>query len=423
MKIIADLHIHSKYSRATSNDLSIENLSKWARVKGVNLLSTGDFTHPSWLSELKSKLNETEAGSGIFQSADGFNFILQTEISSIYEQDGRFRKIHNIILAPSFEIVEQINELLAKKADLAEDGRPTFSGYSCPELVGDMKRISQDIHVIPAHAWTPWFSVFGSNSGFDNIKDCFQEQLNHIFAIETGLSSNPAMNWRLSQLDKMAFVSFSDLHSYWPWRIGREASVFELSALNYRELFDAIKNKDPNKFLYTIEVDPAYGKYHFDGHRLCDVCLEPSESLKYKNICPNCGRRLTIGVAHRVEALADRPASFIPANAIPFKSVIPLHELLAKALGISLLSSERVWREYNRLIALAGSELSVLLETPFEELKKATAEKIASFIIAARENKIKIKAGYDGVYGEPIFDETSETKQKIAQKNLGQFTK
>lgn len=257
MLIFADLHIHSRWSRATSSDLSLETLGRWAAVKGVNLLGTGDFTHPAWFKELRANLKpaaeergggaEVEGskfGEGIFRGPAGLNFVLQTEVSNIYEQEGRSRKVHNIILAPSFEVAAQINELLAKKGDLSTDGRPILEGYSCPEFVEDMKMISPQIEIIPAHCWTPWFSVFGSKSGFDSLRECFQEQSKHIFAIETGLSSDPAMNWRIPQLDDIALISNSDLHSYWPWRMGREANVFELPRPTYSELIDAIRARD-----------------------------------------------------------------------------------------------------------------------------------------------------------------------------------
>jgi len=419
MRIFADLHSHGRWARATSRDLSIENLERWARTKGVNLLGSGDFTHPTWLKELKMRLKETHQGAGIFQTASGFHFILQAEVSNIFEHEGRAKKVHNLLFAPSFEVVEQINEALAKKGDLASDGRPVLSDYTCAQLVEDMRKISPKIVVVPAHAWTPWFSVFGSSSGFDSLEECFKEQAKHIFAIETGLSSDPPMNWRLRQLDRIALLSNSDLHSAWPWRLGREANVFELPKLSYDELFDAIRTKDQKRFLFTIEVDPGYGKYHFDGHRACGLSFEPDKAKEMRNRCPNCGRRLTIGVQHRVDDLADRPAGFVPSDAIPFKSLLPLHELLAKLLNAEV-ASQRVWREYNKLIAAFGNEFSVLLESPLEELTKVSGRGIAEIIIRNRLGQIKVKPGYDGVYGEPVFGEEEE-KTVMAQKSLKQF--
>ena len=399
MKLIADLHIHSRFSRATSKALDIPNLEKYAKIKGLNLLGTGDFTHPEWIKELKREL--TEDGFGILKTKTGFNFLLQTEISLIYSQDGKGRRIHNIVLAKNFDVVEQINSALLKRGRLDYDGRPIF-GIPCPEFIELMKNIDKDIEIIPAHIWTPWFSLFGSNSGFDSIKDCFKDQTKHIHAIETGLSSDPAMNWRLSQLDNFSIVSFSDLHSYWPWRIGREATVFDCKP-SYDEIISSLKNKNIEM---TIEVDPNYGKYHLDGHRACNVCLEPKESLKNKNICPKCKRPLTVGVLQRVEKLADREEGFKPKGAVPFKSLIPLSEILSALLN-SPVASKKIWQEYNNLISNFNSEFEVLLEAKKEDLVKVSNEKIADAIINNREGKIKIKPGYDGVYGEPVFENTN----------------
>lgn len=413
MKIIADLHIHSRFSRATSNTLNIPNLEKYAGIKGLNLLGTGDFTHPEWIKELKKDL--TEDGSGILKTKSGFNFLLQTEISLIYSQDGKGRRVHNIVLAKNFDVVEQISAELLKKGRLDYDGRPIF-GIPCPEFVELMKNIDKDIEIIPAHIWTPWFSMFGSNSGFNSVKDCFKEKTGEIHAIETGLSSDPAMNWRLSQLDDFSIVSFSDLHSYWPWRIGREATIFDCK-LNYDEIINSLKNKNIEM---TIEVDPNYGKYHLDGHRACNICLEPKESLKNRNICPKCKRPLTVGVLQRVEELADREENYKPKGAVPFKSLMPLSEILSALLNSSV-ASKKIWQEYNNLINNFDSELDILLEAKKEDLAKASSEKIADAIIKAREGKIKIKPGYDGVYGEPIFENNEEKTTSKKQKDLGAF--
>ena len=419
MKIIADLHLHSRFSRATSKNLNIENLEKYARIKGINLLGTGDITHPEWIKELKKEL--TEDGSGILKSKSGFDFVLQGEISNIYTQDGKGRRIHNIILAKSFDVVDQIQEALLKKGRLDYDGRPIF-GFSCVELVEMLKQIDEKIEIIPAHAWTPWFSLFGSMSGFDSVKECFKDQTKHIYAIETGLSSDPSMNWRLSQLDKYTLISNSDAHSFWPWRIGREVNIFDIE-LKYDELLGAIRKK--KGFLETIEVNPNYGKYHLDGHRACDVCFEPKESLKNKNICPKCKKSLTIGVLHRVEELADREDNFKPKNAIPFKSLIPLSEILAELLGSSI-ATQKTWKEYNNLLSNFESEFDILLNAQLEELKKYTSETIAKTIIKNRTGEIEIKPGYDGVYGQPVFSNKSiiiknNTKKEKVQKSLSDF--
>ncbi|MEM5872178.1 MAG: endonuclease Q family protein [Candidatus Aenigmatarchaeota archaeon] len=415
MKVFADLHIHSRFSRATSEEINIENLVKYAQIKGLNILGTGDFTHPKWLKELKNNLYEDD--SGVLKEKSGFNFILSAEIASIYSQNKEIKRIHNVILAPNFEIVEQINEELKKKGvNLEADGRP-ICGISCPELVEMLKSISEKIEVIPAHIWTPWFSLFGSKSGFNQIEDCFKDQTKNIYALETGLSSDPAMNWRLSQLDRFVLVSFSDSHSFWPWRIGREATIFDLKEISYDNLIRALRTK--KGLVGTIEVDPSYGKYHYDGHRECKVFLEPKKAKKIGNICPVCKKPLTIGVLHRVEDLADREEGFVPKDARPFYSVLPLSEIISYTLNKNV-SSTKVWEEYNKLINVFGSEFKVILEAPVEEIKNITNEKIGEIIKKMREGKLKIRPGYDGVYGE-IIEKENENKEKIPQKTLGDF--
>ena len=428
MKIAADLHMHGRFSRATSTQLTIPNLTKYARVKGLSLMGTGDFTHPLWLEELKGQLSED--GSGILKDKEGFAFILSGEISSIYSQGGKVRRVHNIVLTRSFEMADQINEALTKrKVNLKSDGRP-ICGIPCPELVEIILGVDKEAEVIPAHIWTPWFSVFGSESGFDRMEDCYQDQTKNIHALETGLSSDPAMNWRMSSLDKYALLSNSDSHSFWPWRIGREANVFDLKSLTYKDLLSAVREKDPKRFLHTVEVDPSYGKYHFDGHRACSVCLEPKESQKLGNSCPVCKRPLTIGVLHRVEQLADRPEGYVPKHAIPFKSLIPLTEIIGGQLGIDQLYSKRIWAVYNDLIKAFESEFAVLLDAGLPELEKVVDHKLAKAIIGVREGKVEIKPGYDGIYGYPVFEgadkaslkermEKKAAKEALTQKNAG----
>ncbi len=421
MKIIADLQIHSRFSRATSSSINLTNLEKYARLKGLNLLGTGDFTHPKWLAELKSELKED--GSGILTSKSGFHFVLQGEISNIYTQDGKQRRIHNLMLARSFETVEQINAALLKKGRLDYDGRPIF-GFSCVELAEMMKEIDDDMEVIPAHAWTPWYGIFGSMSGFDSVEECFKGYANKIYAIETGLSSDPAMNWRISKLDKYTLVSSSDAHSFWPWRLGRECNVFDID-WGYGDLLKAIREK--KGFIETIEMWPHEGKYHYTGHRACNVCLTPKESLRLKDICPRCKRKLTVGVAQRVEMLADREEGFVPKGAVPFKNLIPLSEVIAGTIGAEV-QSKKVWEEYYKLVNEFGNEFTILLEVEENKLKKITSEKIADNIIKNRHQKIPFKPGYDGVYGVPIFDlkELRENKKedykiKVKQKGLDEF--
>ena len=420
MKLIADLQIHSRFSRATSSSLNLPNLEKYAKIKGVNLLGTGDFTHPKWLAELKNELKED--GSGILTSKTGFNFVLQGEISNIYTQDGKARRIHTLLLARNFEVVEQINKALLKKGRLDYDGRPIF-GFSCIELVEMMKEIDDDIEIIPAHAWTPWYGIFGSMSGFDSVEECFNEYSNKIHAIETGLSSDPAMNWRLSKLDKYTLLSSSDAHSFWPWRLGREANVFDIE-LSYDDLLNAIRKR--KGFVETIEMWPHEGKYHYTGHRLCNVVLSPKEALELRNICPKCRKPLTVGVAQRVEELADREEGFVPNQAVPFKNLIPLSEVIAGTTGHAV-SSRQVWEEFYKLINEFGNEFNVVLDADEKQLKKITSEKIAENIIRNRNQKIPFKPGYDGVYGVPLFDgETSikhkeEIQPRIKQVGLDEF--
>ncbi len=421
MLIYADLHIHSKYSRATSRNMDIEHISKGAKEKGLNLVGTGDFTHKLWLDEIQNSLSE--ANEGIYVSKEGVFFVLTTEVSNVYEKNGKIRKIHNVILAKDFDVVKQVNEILSKYGELEKDGRPTLNLDSA-EMIELLKTNIKDVEIIPAHIWTPWFSLFGSRSGFDSIYECFEEQVRHILALETGLSSDPEMNWRLSELDDFALVSFSDSHSPNPWRLGREACVFNLKELTFDNLINAMKKKDQKKFLYTIEVDPSYGKYHWDGHRNCGVALPPKEAEKLGNICPVCRKPLTVGVLHRVEKLADREEGYMPENAIPFKRLLPLYEVLSFSLGEGKLYSKKIERMEEKLISHFGNELKVLLEATSDEILKVVEnEKIAHAIILNREGKIKVIPGYDGVYGKPVFEDV-EIKPKLpetGQKSLSSF--
>ena len=422
MKVIADFHVHSHYSRATGKELNLENLEKYGRIKGVNLIGTGDFQHPLWLKELKEKL--TEDGSGILRSKTGFPFILQTEISLIYTHGGKGRKVHNIVLAKNLDIATHIQEALLKKGRLDYDGRPIF-GMNCIEFTEMMRGVDDSVEIIPAHIWTPWFSLFGSMSGFDSVKECFGDQTKHIYALETGLSSDPAMNWRLSQLDRYTLVSNSDAHSFWPWRLGRECNVFDIE-LTYDALIHALHTREG--LLETIEVDPNYGKYHLDGHRNCKVCMTPKESLQHKKICPVCKRPLTIGVLHRVEALADREEGYQPKNAVPFRSLLPLSDLIAGVLG-SAVATKKVWEVYYKLVTKERSEYEVCLDMEESELRKLVDDKMVDAILRNRKGNIKITPGYDGEYGVPVLDDMSKkempTKKAPAKKRpqtgLGQF--
>ncbi|MBI4145851.1 DNA helicase UvrD [Candidatus Woesearchaeota archaeon] len=416
MNVIADLHLHSRFSRACSNQLTIPNLEKFARLKGVTLLGTGDFQHPKWLPELKEQL--TDNGKGVLLSKSGYPFVLQTEISLIYSQDGKGRRVHNVILAPSFDVADQIVEYLGSKGRLDYDGRPIFK-VSCAELVENLKEISDAIEIIPAHAWTPWFSVFGSMSGFDSLQAAFLDQTKHIHAIETGLSADPGMNWRLSKLDHITLISSSDAHSHWPWRIGREATVFDMNELGYHELIKAVRE---NKVIETLEFYPEEGKYHFDGHRACGTCLSPSESLALKKTCPKCRSPVTVGVASRVEALADREAGIKPANARPFRNLIPLSESIGHVLGVPV-ASKKVWEQYMKLVQAFGNEIAVL-SAPFEQLCKHVDERLAKVI--SKTGSVQWKPGYDGEYGVPLFEgivhkERKPVVKKPVQRGIGNY--
>jgi uncharacterized protein (TIGR00375 family) len=414
MEFIADFHLHSKYSRATSQKMDLENLDKWANIKGILVLGTGDFTHPLWLKEIKEKLESAEPGLFKLKNSDSkTRFILTTEVSCVYFKGGKQRKIHLIIFSPSIEICEKINNHLKLYGNLETDGRPTLN-LNAKDLLKIILNISEDCLVVPAHIWTPWFSLFGSRSGFDSIEECFEEYSKYIFAGETGLSSDPKMNWRLSALDKITLISCSDAHS--PSHIGREANVFDCE-LSYFEILKAIKEKDKNKFLYTIEFYPEEGKYHYDGHRNCGVSLSPKETKKYNGICPVCGKPLTIGVLSRVEQLADRPEGFVPENAIPFKSLIPLEEIIADALGQNV-GTVGVEKEYKNLIEKFENEFNVLLNVSRSDLEAVTLPEIAEGIIRAREGKVYIEPGYDGVYGKVKIFQKGEKKHVLKQGTL-----
>jgi len=292
-------------------------------------------------------------------------------------------------------------------------------------LVEEVMEVSSENMVFPAHAWTPWFSIFGAFSGFNSVEECYQDMTKHIYALETGLSSDPPMNWRLSKLDNLVLVSNSDSHSFWPWRIGREANVFELKKMSYREILDAIRLKDVTRFKFTIETDPAYGKYHWTGHRNCHVALSPREAAKLGNVCPVCRRKLTKGVEQRVEELADRPVGFKPVGVVGFVHLLPLSEIIAAVLGVDSPSAQQVWGIYNLLVARFGDEYSVLMDASREALSSVVDEKIAEAIIRVREGQIKVVPGYDGVYGQlVIFDEQFTEKvlpQRVQQLNLTDF--
>jgi len=409
--------------------MSLCEIAKYAKIKGLNLVGTGDFSHPLWLQEIREALLP-EADTGLFKLANADSpvcFMLQTEVCTIFDYKGASKKIHHVILTPSLEVVDQINERLAHFGDLASDGRPILD-CTAPQLVEEVMAVSTDNMVFPAHAWTPWFSLFGAFSGFNTVEDCYQDMTKHIHALETGLSSDPAMNWRLSRLDKYALISNSDCHSFWPWRIGREANVFDLPNFTYDQVIAAISNNDPKHFKFTIETDPAYGKYHWTGHRNCKVSLSPSEAMKFGNICPVCRRKLVKGVEQRVEELADRPSDYSRSDAPGFKRLLPLSEVIAAVIGTDSPAIQAVWKIYNTLIEKFGDEYSVLIDAPFEAMASVVNASFAQAIIKVRDGSAKVTPGYDGVYGQLTLDvDVSVIKAKplaaprVQQRSMSDF--
>ncbi|UCG94755.1 MAG: DNA helicase UvrD [Candidatus Aerophobus sp.] len=406
MAFIADFHIHSKFSRATSKDMDIPHLDEMAKLKGIDLMGTSDFTHPVWLDSLKRTLSPEEDGLYRFRNT---LFILTTEVNNIFYAHGATRKIHNLIFAPSFNVVEKINKNLASFGDLHSDGRPTLK-MEAKDLVEAVLGVDEDAFIVPAHIWTPWFSLFGANFGFDSIEECFGEYTKYIYALETGLSSDPQMNWRVSSLDRFTLISNSDAHS--PSRLGREANVFSYR-IGYEGIKKIFREKNKEEFLYTVEFFPQEGKYHYDGHRGCSLCISPKDSRKDKNMCPKCGEPLTIGVMHRVETLADRDEGFRGTeDNIPFKHLIPLSEIIAEALGQGV-DTKAVEERYRGITQRLGGEFKVLLEVPESELSRSISSRVVEGIMRVRKGKVKIKCGYDGIYGEVrVFDEEEKSSEK-----------
>ncbi len=419
--ILADFHLHSKYSRATSPMMNVIDLGKAAKEKGINLLGTGDFTHPMYFAELKKNL--TKFNEGIFiEEKSGTKFILTTEICLIFSKEinkvKKVRKVHLLVFAKNFEIAEQINDWFSEVGNLKADGRPIF-GMNAIDFTEKFLEISKENFIVPAHLWTPWFGILGSKSGFDSIEECFEDKSKEIYAVETGLSSDPLMNWRISELDKYALISNSDSHSL--HNLGRECNAFNFDEekVNYQDIINTIKFKDKEKFLFTIEVPPEFGKYHYTGHRNCNFSCPPKEAINLHNICPVCNNPLTIGVEQRVEELADRKSGFIPKDAIPFKNIIPLWEICGK---FKVKDKEKI------LLGKFNNEMNVLLNAEIDEIKNID-ENIANIIGALRNNKHIIKPGYDGVYGEILIEgseggnkaqgckEKGKEKEKDKEKN------
>ena len=437
MRYFADLHIHSRFSRATSKDMSLESLWKWAQIKGISVIGTGDFTHPEWYKELNKKLDINN--NNLLQLKDKYkvnaipdscvnevSFMLTTEVSCIYSKNGRVRKIHSLIFVPDFTAASKLSHALSKIGNISSDGRPIL-GLDAKTLLKIVLDISHETMFVPAHAWTPHFSVFGASSGFDSLEECFDELTPNIYAIETGLSSNPAMNWRLSSLDTITLISNSDAHS--PAKIGREANIFDTSnpplppfskgghggitEISYEFITHAIKTKQG--FAGTIEFFPEEGKYHYDGHRSCGVNLSPEETLRHHYLCPACGKKVTVGVMHRVDKLADREDGFKPSGAPPFYSMIPLQEIIAETKKVGV-SSKAVTTDYLQLIEKLGNELKILMDLPLDEIENAGSPLLKEAISRVRSGNVHIAPGYDGEYGKINILEEVERREIKEQR-------
>ena len=407
VKIIADLHVHSRHSRATSKNLSIENLENYGKTKGLNLIGTGDFQHPVYRKEIAEKL--TEDDKGILWTKDKkVAFLLQTEISLMYSRGGKGRAVHLVVLVPNGKVAGEFTKYLESKGRVDYDGRPIF-GIDAEQFVADLKKIDDMIEIIPAHCMTPYFGLFGSKSGFNSIKECFGEQADKIYAVESGMSADPEMLWRFQEVasGKVNVVSFSDAHSFWPFRIGREATIFEIPELSYENIINAIRTG--KGLAGTIETPPEYGKYHWDGHRNCNFSCSPEKTRALEGKCPVCGKQMTIGVEYRVEEIAAKPKGFKPENAKDYFKIVPLQELIALAEE-SPLESKKSWQVYDKLLSEFNNELEILLEAPKEKLIGKCSDKLIELVLKNRDGKIKVIPGYDGEYGQALIDEK--------QKNL-----
>lgn len=409
--LIVDWHIHSKYSRACSKKLTLPNIAKACERKGIDVVATADWTHPEWFKHMREQLVESD--SGIYRLKDGSSetkFMLVTEISQIYKKGDATRRVHNLVFAPSLEVVEKVNkELKSRDFNLESDGRPIL-GIDSEKLYKLLKDIDERIIIVPAHAWTPWYAIFGSKSGFDAIEECFGDMSEYVYAIETGLSSDPPMNWQFSDLDDVMLISNSDAHS--PRNLGREANVIAPNEISYDEFVRILREKDRDCFKYTIEFYPQEGKYHFDGCSNCAFSCGPKEAKKHNLRCPECGKKLTLGVHHRVEELSDRDAGEVAGEKTPFKSIVPLATIIAECLGLKTVTSKTVMAEYDRLIDNLADEFSILLDVPIEDIAEVSTDATIPLAIERmRSGEVEIKPGYDGVYGEvSIFGEDGPPK-------------
>lgn len=417
MRLITDWHVHSKYSRACSRDLVLPGIADACRRKGIDVVATGDWTHPAWFEHLRDNLVESE--QGIYRLKDGASdtrFMLVTEVSQIYKKGDKTRRIHNLVFSPSLETCARVNAELDRRGfNRKADGRPIF-GLDSEEMYRMLKSIDERVIVVPAHAWTPWYSVFGSKSGFDSLEECYGEMTKYIYAIETGLSSNPKMNWQLSSLDAVTLISNSDAHS--TDKLGREANVFDLAAPSYDAFVRVLRERDRSKFLYTIEFFPEEGKYHFDGCANCGFSSPPSRTKHIDARCPMCKRPLTLGVEYRVEQLADRDAMTVATNKVPYKSIVPLREVIADAYGLGA-ASKKVAEEYRRLTDRVANEFAVLLEVPIEQIAKESANPLVAEAVArVRQGRLSISPGYDGVFGTVRIFSEEERPKKPTQNAL-----
>ena len=422
MQFVIDVHLHSRFARATSRELNPSNLHKWSALKGVDVVGTGDYTHPEWFAELSEQLEPAE--EGLYQLEPGrrtaveqelpercrraVSFMLSVEISTIYKKGDKTRKIHHVVILPTLESVARLNRRLGAIGNLQSDGRPIL-GLDSRDLLEICLEADENVLFIPAHIWTPHFAALGASSGFDSLEECYEDLLPHIFAVETGLSSDPPMNWRLSALDRYAVVSNSDAHS--PQKLAREATCFDTEC-SYPGIYSALKDRDPARFLGTLEFYPEEGKYHYDGHRKCEVCYKPAQTLAAEGICPVCGRKLTVGVLHRVEKLADRPEGFRPDVAPPYEYLIPLDEVIGAAVGVGP-KSKKVRAVYDRLLAEVGTELEVLRRAGLEAIESCAGPLVAEGVRRMRCGEVDIYPGHDGEYGViSVFSEEERTRLK-----------